>query len=400
MMEKIIIQNPRIDKKAIPPTAIEVLRTIKNAGYQAYIVGGSVRDLLWGHPHLKDFDLVTDATPQEIKHLFKHCIIIGRRFRLAHVYCGKIFFEVATFRASAQHRDPLKTREGMILQDNHYGSLEDDVFRRDFTINALYYDPLENIIIDFVGGYQDLQTKTLRIIGDPHLRYREDPVRMLRAIRFVGKLGCRMTDDTEKPIAELASLLNFVSKSRLYEEILKLFNNGFGKKTLPLLIQHQLFQTLFPIIPPHHPLLGKALTKIDDAIAQDNKLDDIFLYLAFLWTSIESQWEFLQQQKIPREKSLDISIRQVLLEQARHIVIPCKISAQLKETWRLQLPYSPEMLPKFPKTSYALAKTLFALRAEISPELKKFLENWAEPSQNYNSPSKSRTRRRKKRRYY
>ena len=203
-----------------------MLYRLHNAGYEAYLVGGAVRDLLLGH-RPKDFDIATDAKPEEVKHLFRNCRLIGRRFRLAHVFFGREIIEVATFRGGepAESSDH-QSDEGMILRDNVYGSLEEDALRRDFTVNALYYNIADFSIVDYWGGVADLDAGLLRLLGDPETRYREDPVRMLRAARFAAKLDFEIEKETAKPILELGGLLDGVPDARLFDEILKLLMAG------------------------------------------------------------------------------------------------------------------------------------------------------------------------------
>ena len=284
-----------ISRADISPNALKVLYRLKEAGYQAFLVGGAVRDLLLGLKP-KDFDVATDALPEEVRRLFRNCRLIGRRFRLAHVFFGNEIIEVATFRAAAaperedaedveaeadtgaesrrdepaeftppsdsEHR-AFDTR-GRILRDNIYGTIEEDVWRRDFTANGLYYNIEDFSIWDFVDGVNDVKARRLRLIGDPETRYREDPVRMLRAVRFAAKLDFSIESNTEGLIKRLANLLDGVPPARLFDEVLKLFLSGFGAKTYELLQQHGLFEHLFPQsaaafrLPPYAYEIGRA----------------------------------------------------------------------------------------------------------------------------------------------
>ena len=255
-------QKHGISRKQIDKSALDVLYGLKRGGYEGYLVGGCVRDLLLGLEP-KDFDVVTDAEPDQVKNVFKQrCRLIGRRFRLAHVRFGRMMIEVATFRGQGDG-DGRKDRfgrkgklsgparevddAGRVLRDNVYGTIEEDVWRRDFTVNALYYDIRTFSITDYAGGLEDIKKGQLRLIGDPKTRYREDPVRMIRAIRFAAKLGFKIEKHTEKPITTLAPLLNDVSNARMFEEVLKLFHSGVAIEVFEKLRHYGLFEHLFPL---------------------------------------------------------------------------------------------------------------------------------------------------------
>ncbi|NPA73011.1 MAG: polynucleotide adenylyltransferase PcnB, partial [Gammaproteobacteria bacterium] len=254
-----------ISRRDIDKAALDVLYGFKRAGYEAHLVGGCVRDLLLGLEP-KDFDVVTSAEPDQVKAVFKHkCRLIGRRFRLAHVRFGRTLIEVATFRGQgddqgkANRKDRFgrngkasgKAREvddtGRLVRDNVYGTIDEDVWRRDFTINALYYNIKDYSIIDYTGGLDDIDDGLIRLIGDPETRYREDPVRMIRAIRFAAKLGFNIEEKTEKPIFELAPLLLDVSHARMFEEVLKLFHSGVAVQVFEKLRHYHIFEHLFPM---------------------------------------------------------------------------------------------------------------------------------------------------------
>ncbi len=221
---------------------------MKEHGFQAYIVGGGIRDLLLKRKP-KDFDIATDARPQALKKLFRNCRLIGRRFRLAHIFFGREIIEVATFRAGHETGEPheARTRDGLIVRDNVYGTIDQDAWRRDFTINAIYYDVEEGALLDFVDGYRDLKHRILHVIGDPNVRYCEDPVRMLRAARFAGKLGFELEQETETAIFKSNHLLQNISSSRLYDEVVKVFHSGESIKIFPFLERYGLFDQLFPL---------------------------------------------------------------------------------------------------------------------------------------------------------
>lgn len=239
--------NHTISRKNISSAAIKIIRVLEDAGYKAYLVGGGVRDLLLNNSP-KDFDVATSAKPEEVKRLFRGARIVGRRFQIVHVRLGREVIEVTTFRGhhDDSSRHAARSEDGMLLRDNVYGTLETDAMRRDFSVNALYYSPIDFTIIDYCNGLQDLKKRTLRIIGDPTTRYKEDPVRMLRAIRFGAKLGFSIDSATAKPIRQLGSLLENVSDARLFEEVLKLFLGGSATATFGLLREYDLLRHLFP----------------------------------------------------------------------------------------------------------------------------------------------------------
>src|SRR6185503_8962553 len=237
-----------ISRANISPNALKVLYRLKSAGFEAFLVGGGVRDLLLDR-HPKDFDVVTNADPDQIQNLFRNCRLIGRRFRLAHVRFGRDIVEVATFRAAnvvdPDDDDRAHSDSGRILRDNVYGTIDEDVWRRDFTVNALYYNITDFSIWDYVNGVGDVRARTLRLIGDPEKRYREDPVRMLRAVRFAAKLDFTLAPETEAPIASLGGLLKDVPPARLFDELLKLFQSGHAVQSFELLLRYDLLRYLF-----------------------------------------------------------------------------------------------------------------------------------------------------------
>src|SRR5688572_24175257 len=240
-------EEHNVSRRDISPNALRVLYRLREAGFGAYLVGGAVRDLLvGGHP--KDFDVATSATPEEVRSLFRNCRLIGRRFRLAHVVYGREIIEVATFRANID--DGSGDRElhegGRLLRDNVYGTIEDDAVRRDFTANALYYAIEDFSVRDYVGGFEDVSNRVLKLIGDPEQRYREDPVRMLRAVRLAAKLEFRIDEASAEPIARLGGLLAESAPARLFEECLKMFLSGHAVASFEGLERHGLLTTLFP----------------------------------------------------------------------------------------------------------------------------------------------------------
>ena len=294
-----------ISRADISENALKVLYRLKKSGFAAFLVGGGVRDLLLGG-HPKDFDLVTDAHPEEVRRLFRNCRLIGRRFRLAHVHFGREIIEVATFRAAADggdHTDRSHSHSGRILRDNVYGTIDEDIWRRDFTVNALYYNIADFSVWDYTSGLSDLRDRKLRLIGDPMTRYREDPVRMLRAMRFAAKLDFDLADETAGPIGELGDHLSDVPAARLFDEVLKLFQAGQALKSFELLLEFDLLRYLFPATDAALKaddggaaarLIRAGLANTDERIAQDKSITPMFLYAVLLWPAIKRSAESLQ----------------------------------------------------------------------------------------------------------
>ncbi len=327
---------------------ISVLDTLTRAGYEAYLVGGSIRDGLIGM-HPKDFDVATSATPEQIRAQFRNCRLIGRRFRLAHVRFGRDIIEVATFRA-AHHTmteedtdQSHQSDEGMLLRDNVFGTLDEDAVRRDFTANALYYRHTDGAVLDFVNGYQDIMRKTLRLIGDPEQRYREDPVRMLRAVRFAAKLGFTIEPATAEPIRRLSDLLGSIPPARLFEEIQKLFMSGHAEAVWPLLTQYDLARWLFPLSVPEknnapgaQEMIAIGLRNTDARIHAGRPVTPYFLLAVLLWGPLQKQWRKYCDDGIPHAPALQKAIQQVIHDQSRHVAIPKRFSLPMREIWELQ----------------------------------------------------------------
>lgn len=319
------------------PYTVQVIKRLKKSGFMAFLVGGGVRDLLLGLPP-KDFDISTDAHPEAVKKCFRNCRLIGRRFRLAHVYFGQTIVEVATFRASTnQHASQSLSQEGIILRDNVYGTIVDDAWRRDLTINALYYDIDQNFLVDYTGGFQDIQRKLVRIIGNPMERYREDPVRMLRVIRFAAKLDFAIEMHTAQAIASSKHLLTHMAQARLYEEVLKLFHTGYAKKVYMLAQQYQLFEVLFPQTQSEDDLLLQQIFQnTDERLTQDKPVSAAFLFTALLWSPISRLAEQFKAQGLPIMASLERAIAEVLQHQRQIIAIPKRFSRAIADICLLQ----------------------------------------------------------------
>jgi poly(A) polymerase len=279
-----------VTKDRISSSARRVTETLQSHGYKAYVVGGAVRDLMLDRTP-KDYDVATDATPEQVYAVFRRSRIIGRRFRLVHVMFGQDTIEVSTFRAnqSAGDDDHKKDEHGRLLRDNVFGNQEEDAVRRDFTANALYYDPGTEEIIDYCGGYDDVKTRTLRMIGDPSVRYREDPVRMLRAVRLAAKLGLTIEPQTEAPIREMAHLMQNVPAARLFEEMLKLLLSGHAVACIQRLRAQGLHHGLLPMLdvileqPMGERFVMLALQRTDERILDEKGVSPGFLFAALLW---------------------------------------------------------------------------------------------------------------------
>lgn len=349
----------KLSRKLISSQALKVLYRLHDAGYQAYLVGGGVRDVLLGY-HPKDFDVATNARPEEVYALFRNSRMIGRRFRLVHVHFGAHIVEVATFRSSPSDSElesndsnlAKKAASGMILRDNIYGStLEEDVWRRDFTVNAIYYNIKDYSLIDYVGGLKDLETKTLRLIGDPEQRYREDPLRMLRCVRFAAKLKFHIDKETEAPIYTLGGLIKNVPSARVFDEYLKLFLSGFAFDSFHLLRNVGLFKILFPetdevlrqnnkLNEPEQawiePFIELALKNTDQRVHEHKSVTPYFLLAVLLWPAVSVTLTLLRKQNKSAFAAIHEASDLVLHQQLNAFSIPRKMSHFLKEIWMLQ----------------------------------------------------------------
>jgi len=411
-----------ISRAAISPNALKVLYRLKDAGYQGFLVGGAVRDLLLGITP-KDFDVATNALPEEVRRLFRNCRLIGRRFRLAHVHFGHEIIEVATFRAAAaperedaddadadsdngggadeagasgaaEYAAPSDSthrafdQTGRILRDNIYGTIEEDVWRRDFAANGLYYNIDDFSIWDFVDGVSDVRARRLKLIGDPETRYREDPVRMLRAVRFAAKLDFSIDPQTEAPIGKLAYLLDGVPPARLFDECLKLFLSGFGAKSFRLLRQYGLFEHLFPLpaaafaLPPYayaQDMLERGLINTDERIAADKAVTPTFLFAVLLWSAVLRELNERQAGPAPDLAQLMQACDTVLRAQQSRVAIPRRFAIPMRELLMLQPRFNRrggiKSLSLLQHPRFRAAYDFLLLRAEVGvadPELAKW----------------------------
>ena len=384
-----------ISRANISSSALKVLYRLKDAGFQSFLVGGGVRDLLLGREP-KDFDVGTNATPDEIKALFRNCRLIGRRFRLAHVRYGRDVIEVATFRGrhdgeTHDKQDSAHSDDGRILRDNVYGTLEDDIWRRDFTINALYYDIKDYSVVDYAGGLDDLKTGTLRLIGDPEQRYREDPVRMLRAVRFAAKLGFRIHPDSESTLQEFGYLLEDIPAARLFEEVMKMFLGGCAVSTFELLRHYDLFRHLFPLTEEalSHEEQGfpitfvlRALENTDARLAEEKPVTPAFLYAALLWEPMRQRSQSLLDEGASPLEASQIAGNQITSEQVQATSLPKRFSMPMREIWNLQPRFerkrgkAPYRLLEHPR--FRAAYDFLLLRAEVGEADEELAQWWTD----------------------
>lgn len=375
--------NYSITPKNFPKNALSIVDKLHLAGYEAYIVGGCIRDLLLGKKP-KDFDIATNARPEEIQRIFgRQCRLIGRRFRLAHIVYGREIFEVATFRAGHESHSNDKiskvSDEGMLLRDNVYGKLKDDAARRDFTVNALYYDTKRNLIFDFFNGIEDLKAGKLVLIGEPAVRYQEDPVRMLRAIRFMAKLDMFLDKATAEPIREMAPLLTNIPAARLFDESLKLLQSGQGFKTYQLLREYELWHFLFPVLTSFFTQYGdsyaermieKALKSTDDRIVDKLPVNPAFLFAALLWYPLREKMEQLKNEGgFNSHDAMMLAANDILADSCKAIALHRRHTSVIRDIWALQFQMMKRMGNRPQQTlehiKFRAGFDLLVMRAEI-----------------------------------
>ena len=394
---KPVIYGPdkhRIDPTAISKCARRTCEELQRAGYAAFVVGGAVRDLLLGiRP--KDFDVATNATPEEVRGVFRRSRIIGRRFQIVHVLCGQDMVEVSTFRAhfTREVDEDNRDEHGRVLSDNVFGTQTEDALRRDFTVNALFYDPVKQEVWDYVHGMKDLQARKLVMIGDPATRYREDPVRMLRAARLSAKLNLEIDVKTRAPIAEMRHLLENVPQARLFEEILKLLMSGNAVECVRVLRELQLHHGLLPLLdtalddPDTGPFAMAALHATDERLAAGKPVSPAFLLAALLWGQVEKHLKRFEEQGQPTTPALHAAMHEALDEQRESLAIPRRFDATMKELWLLQPRFlqrgghRPFRLLEHPR--FRAAYDFFELRAHSAnapAEVAKWWERFQEAS--------------------
>jgi poly(A) polymerase len=415
-MERVAREKHGLSREALSPAAAKVCAVLREAGFAGYIVGGAVRDLLLGITP-KDFDIATDARPEQIKPLFRRALVIGRRFRLVHVMLGPETVEVSTFRA-ADPQTSEKDEHGRVLRDNVFGTQAEDARRRDFTVNALYFDPATEEVIDFHGGLADLKKRLLRVIGDPQTRYREDPVRMLRGVRLAAKLGLTLESATRAPIRSMAPLMERVPPARLFDEMLKLLLSGHASACLRQLREVGLHKGLLPLLdvileqPLGERFVTLALAQTDERVLTGRPVSPAFLFAALLWHEVLAASKAREARGERAVSALEYSMDEILETQAEKLAITRKLSATMREVWTMQ--------PRFEQRSgsrayrllesprFRMAYDFLALRA-ASGEVPAELEAWWRTFQSADAdtraamllpdtgPRKRRRRRRRKR---
>src|SRR6266705_4313151 len=339
-MQRVPRERHGLSREAISPAAAKVCAVLREAGFSGYVVGGAVRDLLLGIVP-KDFDIATDATPEQVKPLFRRAFIIGRRFRLVNVLAGPETIEVSTFR-TLQTGDDAADEHGRLLSDNVFGSQAQDALRRDFTCNALYFDPVSEEVWDYVGGVPDVRARRMRLIGDPETRYREDPVRMLRAARLAAKLGLTLEKKTAAPIPELAPLLQNVPPARMFDEMEKLLLSGHALESVKSLRRHGLHHGVLPLLdvileqPLGQRFIELALANTDERIRDGKSATPAFMFATLLWHEVLATWNASKAKGERPMPALFDAMDRVLEQQAKRLAIPRRFEATIKETWALQ----------------------------------------------------------------
>ncbi|OYW15386.1 MAG: poly(A) polymerase [Hydrogenophilales bacterium 12-64-6] len=436
IINKVFGRKPRVDgtraqilplsahgirRDQLDDCALKTCETLAQAGYKGYLVGGAVRDLLLNMTP-KDFDVATDATPEEVRRLFRRSRIIGRRFQIVHVMCGRETIEVTTFRSNGQKEaeedDERPTDEhGRLLSDNVFGSMADDAARRDFTINALYYDPAREEVHDYFGGVADCKKRVLRMIGDPDTRYREDPVRMLRAARFAAKLDFHIDPDTRKPVAALAPLLANIPRARIFDEALKLLLSGHALRGVHQLRAEGLHHGMLPLLdtilddPTGERFINAALKSTDERIQSDRPSSPAFLFGTLLWPQVLLRWRALEAAGEKPQPALFLAMDEVLDTQRSQLAIPRRYDGMMKEIWALQPRFEqrggqrPYRLLEHPR--FRAAYDFLLLRAEsgeVAAELGEWWTRFQEVDEDErasmlladNAPKPRRKRKRKK----
>lgn len=337
-LKRIAIEEHRIDADKFSSCALRTISTLHDSGFDAYVVGGAVRDLLLEFTP-KDFDIVTDATPEQVRRVFRNSRIIGRRFRLVHVFCGRDMVEVSTFRAP-QETAGSQDRKGRLLRDNTFGSITDDAIRRDFTVNALFYDIRTKEVLDFCDGYSDTQGRILRVIGTPVQRFREDPVRMLRAVRLSEKLNLSIDSKTQAPFKKQARLLGDVPTARLYDEFLKVIKTGSSASAIEQLVTYGFHTSIFKRLgnikekSKEGEFLRLVFTKTDERINSGKSVSPAFLFAALLWSEVSKKWKYSEGDS----KYMGMLVRVIdeVCDDLSQTFIPRRLVADIRDIWYLQ----------------------------------------------------------------
>ena len=372
-----IRQSVRFDKKLIDSDALKIVKKLNKTGYEGYLVGGCIRDLLLGLEP-KDFDIATNATPEQIQKLFKRSRIIGRRFKLVHImFSARKFIEVATFRSSRSN--PISNK-GMVLRDNFYGSLKDDVFRRDFTINGLYFDVKNSQVIDYVEGLDDLKKLQINMIGNPSERFEEDPVRMIRAVRFKAKLNATINAKLNKSISKNAHLIANVPPARLYEEVIKLFHNESSLAVFRELSNLGILKYLFPHT-QEDAFISASLINTSERIKTGNSVTPAFLFAVFLWSAQNKRFNEINKKKTSRIELMIQASEDVIRRQVQQVMMPRWLSGRVRDIWLLQYRlenYNPKKSQEIlSNPRFRMAYDFFVLRSEsVDPHLRDKAEYW------------------------
>ena len=394
-----------IQKKDIDSDVMIVAETLIGNGYQAFLVGGCIRDMLLGNKP-KDFDIVTDASPTDICKLFTNARIIGRRFKIVHVYISeKKYFEVTTFRSDIKKNNKKKFKKihGMIKRDNIYGSISQDAFRRDFTINSLYLDLDSEVLHDYVNGLIDIKSKRLKLIKKPSISYQEDPVRMLRAVRFESKLNLKLTDECRDAITNMSHMINNVSPFRLFDEVLKIMHSGYGAIGYKKLRKLNLFKYLFPYTDKilkdneiYNDFFIESLNNTDSRIKEGMHVNPSFIYAVFLWPYFQ---ELEESNSRDNPQAIDKAFNQVMQLQAKYIAIPEFFQSTIFSIWSLQssfLNLSKRNIHYLTGLSkFRVAYDFFYIRSLINQDYRYYADKWYEIQKNVKSKKNE-----KRKKYY
>ena len=370
-------QRTHFEKKLIDKDALKVLKVLHKAKFEAYLVGGCIRDLLLGQKP-KDFDIATNATPEQVHKLFKRSRLIGRRFPLVHImFSARKYIEVATFRAPHSH-----INKGSVVRDNHYGTLKEDVFRRDFTVNALYYDINKSQVIDFVDGLKAINERKICMIGNPINRFEEDPVRMIRAIRFEVKLEAKLDPEISKVISKQSHLLSGIPPARLYDECIKLFHNEKSYRVFERLLETGLLKYLFQQT-NDSKFIKKALNNTSERLKSNKSVTPAFLFSVFLWDSQNKYFDKLKKKNKSNFIAMNQASEEVIRRQVKQVLMPKWLSARVKDTWMMQHQLekcsSKKVADLIANPRFRMAYDFLVLRSQsINPELSDRAKYWTQ----------------------
>ena len=370
-------QRTHFEKKLIDKDALKVLKVLHKAKFEAYLVGGCIRDLLLGQKP-KDFDIATNATPEQVHKLFKRSRLIGRRFPLVHImFSARKYIEVATFRAPHSH-----INKGSVVRDNHYGTLKEDVFRRDFTVNALYYDINKSQVIDFVDGLKAINERKICMIGNPINRFEEDPVRMIRAIRFEVNLEAKLDPEISKVISKQSHLLGGIPPARLYDECIKLFHNEKSYRVFERLLETGLLKYLFQQT-NDSKFIKKALNNTSERLKSNKSVTPAFLFSVFLWDSQNKYFDKLKKKNKSNFVAMNQASEEVIRRQVKQVLMPKWLSARVKDTWMMQHQLekcnSKKVAHLITNPRFRMAYDFLVLRSQsINPELSNRAKYWTQ----------------------